>query len=101
MTLNEENVAVAASMRNHHLAVAKDTLREPESYFILTGSTLFEVSEELQVLPTYAGITADGEIVLGYGLESPASEETELPYDYPLVVCLGANGRVSHVNTNS
>lgn len=101
VTLNEENVTVAASMRNHHLAVAKDTLREPESYFILTGSTLFEVSEVLQVLPTYAGITGEGEIVLGYGLESSASEETELPFNYPLEVHFGANGRVSHVNTNS
>jgi hypothetical protein len=62
---------------------------------------LFEVSEELQVLPTFAGITAEGDILLGYGLESPASEEAELPYEYPLVVHLDAGGRVSQVNTNS
>ena len=101
VTMDEENIVVAASMRNHHLAVAKDTLREPESYFILRGSTLFEVSEEMQILPTFAGITAEGDIFLGYGLESPASEEAELPYEYPLVVHLDAGGKVSQVNTNS
>ena len=42
-----------------------------------------------------SGYTGEGEIVLGYGLESSASEETELPFNYPLEVHFGANGRVS------
>ena len=96
--------AVSASMRNHHLGVVKDTLKDLNSYFLPKANTLYEVSEELLILPTYAGITGEGEIILGYGLESPATPDAdpELPYDYPLIIILGTDHRVSQVirNTN-
>ena len=93
-----DGVVVSASMRNHHLGQVKDTLlSDTRKYFINGGNTMFNVSSELKILPTYAHIFEDGSVALGYGLESIANEGSDLPYKYPMVVYFDAKHRVTNV----
>ena len=97
-----DDVVVSASMRNLHLVQVKDTLAaNKDSYSIRGGNTLFNVSKELQIIPTYAGIFEDESLILGYGLESAADQDSNIPYEYPLIIYFDSNHRVTDVILNS
>ncbi|MBR3354532.1 MAG: hypothetical protein IKG47_04100 [Oscillospiraceae bacterium] len=96
-----EGVVVSAFMRNHHLGQVRDTLASDIGMYSLSkGNTLFNVSSELQILPTSAMITEDGSVILGYGLESVADTDSDLPYRYPLIVYFDSNHRVTDITIN-
>jgi len=93
----EDGVVVTATMRNHHLGIVRDTLLDPGSYSVEEGMTLFEISSELQILPTCASVLESGEIVLGYGLEGTSDGSSVLPYRYPLTIYLDTDHKVIDV----
>lgn len=96
-----DGVVVSAFMRNHHLGQMKDTLAaDVETYSLSKGNTLFNVSAELQILPTFAMIAEDDSVVLGYGLESAGDSDSDLPYRYPLIVYFDSNHRVTDITIN-
>jgi len=93
----EDGIVTTASMRNHHLGIVRDTLLDPDSYSVEKGMTLFEISSELQILPTCASVLESGEIVLGYGLEGTSDGSSVLPYRYPLTIYLDTDHKVIDV----
>ena len=100
-TVVRDGIVISVYMRNHHLGVVKDTLiADPEEYSIKSGDSLFGLSAKVQILPTYAGISENGSVTLGYGLESAAADTSELPYKYPLVVHLNSKHQVTETIIN-
>ena len=83
-----DGVVVSASIRNHHLGKVRETLDDLDHYQLRWGISLFDISKELQILPTFAAIRESGEVALGYGLESAAESGAEFPYSYPLMIYL-------------
>ena len=100
-TVVRDGIVISVYMRNHHLGVVKDTLiADPEEYSIKSGDSLFGLSAKVQILPTYAGISENGSVTLGYGLESAAADTSELPYKSPLVVHLNSKHQVTETIIN-
>ena len=97
-----DGTVVSAYMRNRHLAQVKDTLNaDPAEYRIRGGDTLYDISAELKILPTFAGIFEDGSVALGYGLESAAADDDpDIPFRYPLIIYLDSSHRITDKKIN-
>ncbi|MBQ9960033.1 MAG: SRPBCC domain-containing protein [Oscillospiraceae bacterium] len=88
VTYSADGIMTAASLENTHLAAKQDALAE--TYALEKGITLYDAYAQLQILPSYAELEADGTLRLAYGARLRSSGT--FARSWQLALWLDANG---------